>query len=132
MIFVHKSLYYDQIFYANLREITHFKNECITLFESLFVTVYHTGLHSFYFIGLYIFFYLIVTVSFAMITVPYNALIADKSHYSQRGSLVLRLLLRIYFSCVLYISCINLLNSSFRLETSFRRFRIGTFLGSFK
>lgn len=36
-------------------------------------------------LGLYIFFYLIVTVSFAMITVPYNALIADKSHYSQRG-----------------------------------------------
>nr|XP_022316359.1 uncharacterized protein LOC111120023 [Crassostrea virginica]XP_022316360.1 uncharacterized protein LOC111120023 [Crassostrea virginica]XP_022316361.1 uncharacterized protein LOC111120023 [Crassostrea virginica] len=36
-------------------------------------------------LGLYIFFYLLVTVSFAMITVPYNALIADKSHYSQRG-----------------------------------------------
>ncbi|XP_048764637.1 uncharacterized protein LOC125672429 isoform X1 [Ostrea edulis] len=36
-------------------------------------------------LGLYIFFYLIVTLSFAMITVPYNALIADKSHHSQRG-----------------------------------------------
>lgn len=36
-------------------------------------------------ISLYIIFYLIVTTSFAGITVPYNALIADKSHPSQRG-----------------------------------------------
>ncbi|XP_060607062.1 uncharacterized protein LOC132759322 [Ruditapes philippinarum] len=36
-------------------------------------------------IGLYIVFYLIVTSAFAGVTVPYNALIADKSHPSQRG-----------------------------------------------
>ncbi|XP_053392530.1 uncharacterized protein LOC123563862 [Mercenaria mercenaria] len=36
-------------------------------------------------IGLYIIFYLIVTSAFAGVTVPYNALIADKSHPSQRG-----------------------------------------------
>ncbi|KAL4240881.1 hypothetical protein ACF0H5_001664 [Mactra antiquata] len=34
---------------------------------------------------LYIVFYLIVTSAFAGVTVPYNALIADKSHPSQRG-----------------------------------------------
>lgn len=36
-------------------------------------------------IALYIIFYLIVTSGFAGVTVPYNALIADKSHPSQRG-----------------------------------------------
>ncbi|XP_033733654.1 uncharacterized protein LOC117322813 isoform X2 [Pecten maximus] len=34
---------------------------------------------------MYIVFYLVVTTAFAIITVPYNALIADKSHPSQRG-----------------------------------------------
>ena len=38
-----------------------------------------------HFSGLYIIFYLIVTSAFAGVTVPYNALIADKSHPSQRG-----------------------------------------------
>ncbi|WAQ95202.1 hypothetical protein MAR_027892 [Mya arenaria] len=36
-------------------------------------------------IALFIVFYLIVTSAFAGVTVPYNALIADKSHPSQRG-----------------------------------------------
>ncbi|KAK3090168.1 hypothetical protein FSP39_009691 [Pinctada imbricata] len=36
-------------------------------------------------LALYIIFYLMVTLAFAIITVPYNALIADKSHPSQRG-----------------------------------------------
>lgn len=67
-----------------------------------------------------------------MITVPYNALIADKSHYSQRGieflhvnTLVLVLPTTIFFIFfhAFYISCSNLLNSSFILETSFRKFR---------
>ena len=47
----------------------------------------------FIFSGLYIIFYLIVTTSFAGISVPYNALIADKSHPTQRGnyySLIMR------------------------------------------
>lgn len=55
---------------------------------SVFAHVLHMKInyrHIFSLAGLYIFFYLLVTVSFAMITVPYNALIADKSHYSQRG-----------------------------------------------
>ena len=39
-----------------------------------------------FFSGLYIIFYLIVTTSFAGISVPYNALIADKSHPTQRGN----------------------------------------------
>lgn len=66
-----------------------------------------------------------------MITVPYNALIADKSHYSQRGieflhvnTLVLVLPTTIFlFFFMRFISCSNLLNSSFILETSFRKFR---------
>ncbi|XP_064598463.1 uncharacterized protein LOC135464798 [Liolophura sinensis] len=36
-------------------------------------------------LGLYVVFYLVVTSAFASVTVPYNALIADKSHPSQRG-----------------------------------------------
>lgn len=36
--------------------------------------------------GLYVVFYLVVTSAFASVTVPYNALIADKSHPSQRGN----------------------------------------------
>ncbi|XP_064631970.1 uncharacterized protein LOC135490624 [Lineus longissimus] len=36
-------------------------------------------------LGLYIFFYLIVMASFVSLTVPYCALIADKSHPAQRG-----------------------------------------------
>lgn len=36
-------------------------------------------------LALYIIFYLLVTAMFATINVPYNALIADKSHPSQRG-----------------------------------------------
>ncbi|KAL3876847.1 hypothetical protein ACJMK2_034632 [Sinanodonta woodiana] len=36
-------------------------------------------------IAMYIIFYLIVTTAFASIAVPYNALIADKSHPTQRG-----------------------------------------------
>lgn len=36
-------------------------------------------------IGLYILFFLIVISSQAAISVPFNALVADKSHPSQRG-----------------------------------------------
>ena len=39
------------------------------------------------FLGLYVLFYLVVATSFTTMTVPYNALVADKSHPEQRGKL---------------------------------------------